>query len=123
MICCGMANTIPPDALLEFYREGVFPMAADDGIRLYSPDPRAIIPLDGFHIPHGTRRALRDPRWEVRLDSAFEEVVLACASRRETWIDATIFHSYAALHRDGRAHSLEVWRDGQLAGGDRKSVV
>ncbi len=117
MICCGMANTIPPDALLEFYREGIFPMATDDGIRLYSPDPRAIIPLDRFHIPHGTRRALRDPRWEVRLDSAFEEVVRACANRRKTWIDTTIFHSYAALHRSGQAHSLEVWRDGLLAGG------
>jgi leucyl/phenylalanyl-tRNA--protein transferase len=112
-----MANTIPPDVLLEFYREGVFPMADGDGIRLYAPDPRGIIPLDGFHIPHGTRRTLRDPAWEVRIDSAFEEVVLACANRRETWIDATIFHSYAALHRSGRAHSVEIWRDGRLAGG------
>ncbi|MEI6033941.1 MAG: leucyl/phenylalanyl-tRNA--protein transferase [Verrucomicrobiae bacterium] len=112
-----MANTIPPDTLLEFYRRGVFPMADPGGLRLFSPDPRAIIPLEGFHIPHGTRRTLRDPAWEVHLDTAFEKVMRACAEREETWIDETIFRSYVALHRAGHAHSVEVWRDGELAGG------
>ena len=117
MICSRMANIIPPENLLELYRQGLFPMAGPDGLRLFSPDPRGIIPLDGFHIPHGTRRSLRNPAWEIRLDSAFEQVLLACAERDETWIDETIFHSYAALHRIGHAHSVEVWLDGELAGG------
>jgi len=108
---------IPPHALLEFYRQGVFPMAENGELRLYSPDPRGIFPLGGFRIPHGTTKALRDPVWEIRLDSAFPEVMLACAGREETWIHETIFHSYCALHREGNAHSVEVWRGGELVGG------
>ena len=117
MICSRMANIIPPKILLELYGQGLFPMAGPDGLQLFSPDPRGIIPIDGFHIPHGTRRTLRARAWEVRLDSAFDQVLLACAEREETWIDETIFHSYYELHRLGQAHSVEVWLDGMLAGG------
>jgi len=108
---------IPTDVLLDFYRQGVFPMADAGGLRLFSPDPRGIIPLGDFHIPRGTKKALRDPGWEVRLDSAFPDVMLACAEREDTWIDETIFRSYVALHNAGYAHSVEVWREGRLAGG------
>jgi len=108
---------IPPDALLRCYREGMFPMADEEGIRLFSPDPRGILPLETFHVPHGTRRTLRDPAWTVTVDTVFEEVLVACADRDETWIDETIFYSYMALHHRGQAHSVEVWRDGELAGG------
>lgn len=108
---------IPPHALLEFYRRGVFPMADSGELRLFSPDPRGIIPLEGFRIPHGTRKALLDPEWEIRLDSAFPDVVLSCSERAETWIDETIFHSYCALHLAGHAHSVEVWRGGAMVGG------
>ncbi len=117
VICCAMANTIPPETLLDFYRQGVFPMADLGEIRLFSPDPRGILPLEGFHIPHGTIQALRAPGWEVRIDTAFADVLLACAEREETWIDERIFRSYVALHHAGHAHSVEVWRNGQLAGG------
>jgi leucyl/phenylalanyl-tRNA---protein transferase len=113
-----MATLIPPEELLSLYSAGWFPMAMADGsIRCFSPDPRGILPLDAFHIPHGAKRTLRDPRWEVRLDTAFEQVVRACANRRDTWIDETIVRSYVALHRTGHAHSLEIWREGRLAGG------
>jgi leucyl/phenylalanyl-tRNA--protein transferase len=112
-----MANIIPPDILLDFYRRGVFPMAMDGELRLFSPDPRGVIPLEKFHIPHGSRKTLRDPAWKVTVNAAFEEVVLGCAEREETWIDETIFGSYAELHQLGHAHSVEVWRDGELAGG------
>ena len=112
-----MANMIPPDALLRCYREGMFPMADEERIRLFSPDPRGILPLETFHVPHGTRRTLRDPAWTVTVDTVFEEVLVACADRDETWIDETIFYSYMALHHRGQAHSVEVWRDGELAGG------
>jgi leucyl/phenylalanyl-tRNA--protein transferase len=112
-----MANMIPPELLLDFYRKGIFPMAVGGETRLFSPNPRGIIPLDEFRIPHGTRKTLKDSAWELRLDTAFEEVMLACAEREETWIDEGIFQSYTALHRLGHAHSVEIWRDGQLAGG------
>jgi len=112
-----MATIIPPDILLDFYRRGVFPMAMDGELRLFSPDPRGVIPLEKFRIPHGSRKVLRDPAWKVTVNAAFEEVVLGCAEREETWIDETIFGSYAELHHLGHAHSLEVWRDGELAGG------
>lgn len=112
-----MAHSIPPELLLDFYRKGIFPMALDGETRLFSPNPRGIIPLDGFRIPHGTRKTLADPAWEMRLDTAFQDVLLGCASREETWIDAGILESYTALHRLGHAHSVEIWRDGRLAGG------
>lgn len=112
-----MANMIPPESLLEFYRKGVFPMAGPDGLRLFSPDPRGILPLEAFHIPHGTRRAWKEKAWEWRVDSCFPEVLLACSEREETWIDETIFCSYVSLHQAGHAHSIEIWADGELAGG------
>ena len=113
----AMATIIPPDILLDFYRRGVFPMAMNGELRLFSPDPRGVIPLEKFRIPHGSRKTLRDPAWKVTVNAAFEEVVLGCAERDETWIDETIFGSYAELHHLGHAHSVEVWRDGELAGG------
>ena len=112
-----MANMIPPELLLDFYRKGIFPMAVDGEVRLFSPNPRGIIPLDGFRIPHGTRKTLKDPAWELKLNTAFREVMLGCAERDETWIDEGIFQSYTALHDLGHAHSIEVWRDDCLAGG------
>ena len=113
-----MATLIPPEELLSLYCAGWFPMAMGDGsIRCFSPDPRGVIPLDSFHIPHGAKKALRDPRWEVRVDTTFERVVRACGNRRDTWIDETMIQSYLGMHRAGHAHSLEVWREGELAGG------
>lgn len=112
-----MANMIPPELLLDFYRKGIFPMAVDGEMRLFSPNPRGIIPLDEFRIPHGTRKTLKDAAWELRLNTAFREVMLGCAGREETWIDDGIFQSYSALHELGHAHSVEIWRDGMLAGG------
>lgn len=113
-----MATLIPPEDLLGLYAAGWFPMAMPDGsLQCFSPDPRGIIPLEDFHVPHGLKKALRDPAWELRLDSAFEEVVRACAKRPETWINEAIVQSYLALHRAGHARSVEIWRDGRLAGG------
>jgi len=110
---------IPADLLLEGYRTGIFPMAMDGGgIGWFSPDPRAIIPLETFHVPHGLRRALRkNPPFEMRVDDSFESVIRACAAREETWISEEIIESYCNLHRLGFAHSVEAWRDGRLAGG------
>jgi leucyl/phenylalanyl-tRNA--protein transferase len=94
-------------------------MAVDGGeIAWFSPDPRAVIPLDDrFHIPHGLKRTLKKNPFEVRIDSAFPEVMKGCANRKETWINRVIFDSYLNLHRLGYAHSVETWKDGTLVGG------
>ncbi len=113
------APMIPADLLLHAYRNAVFPMASPDGeITWFSPDPRAVIPLDdGFHVPHGLRRALKKGAFEIRVDTAFETVMRRCAAREETWIHEDIIASYVELHRLGHAHSVEAWLGGQLAGG------
>ncbi|MGH8046647.1 MAG: leucyl/phenylalanyl-tRNA--protein transferase [Chthoniobacterales bacterium] len=113
-----MAIPIPPELLLSAYRRGAFPMAVSPGeIRWFSPQMRGVLPLDDFHVPHGTRKALKDAAWEIRVDTAFAEVMRACANREETWIDEVILESYTQLHEMGHAHSVEVWREGKLAGG------
>jgi leucyl/phenylalanyl-tRNA---protein transferase len=113
-----MATLIPSKELLDLYGTGWFPMGMEDGsIRCFSPDPRGILPLDAFRVPHGSKKLLRDPGWELRVDTQFEEVIRSCGRREETWINETIVQSYLALHRAGQAHSLEVWRAGQLTGG------
>lgn len=104
--------------LLHAYRNGVFPMGMEDGeIAWFSPDPRTIIPLDTFHVPHGLQRTLKKGLFELRINSAFEEVIRACSERAETWINEEIIESYLALHRAGHAHSVEAWQEDQLAGG------
>lgn len=109
---------IPVPVLLRAYAQGVFPMALPDGrLGWFSPDPRAIIPLARFHVPHGLARRLKKHPFEVRVDTAFAAVIAACAHRPATWINGEIAASYRALHRGGWAHSVECWRDGRLAGG------
>jgi leucyl/phenylalanyl-tRNA--protein transferase len=109
---------IPPGLLLEAYRRGLFPMAMEGGeIGWFSPDPRAIIPLEKFHVPHGLKKALRKQACEIRIDHSFESVIRACAQREDTWISGEIIASYCNLHRLGFAHSVEAWQNGKLAGG------
>lgn len=109
---------IPSDLLLSAYARGLFPMALPEGeLGWFSPDPRGVLPLDEFHVPHGLKRALRRAPYEIRFNSAFSEVIAACARRKETWIDEEITESYTALHRLGCAHSVEAWAGGCLVGG------
>jgi len=110
---------ISPALLIEGYLHGVFPMGMEDGgIGWFSPDPRAVIPLDdGFHVPHGLKRALAAGRFDIRIDQSFESVMRSCAGRKETWITPEIIESYCELHRRGFAHSVEAWREDRLAGG------
>lgn len=109
---------IPAELLLHAYRQAIFPMAVEGGeIAWFSPDPRAIIPLETFHVPHGLKRTLKKGRFEIRIDAAFEGVMRACAERDETWITEEIVVSYVNLHRLGHAHSVEAWLEGRLVGG------
>jgi leucyl/phenylalanyl-tRNA--protein transferase len=109
---------LEPDLLLEGYRLGVFPMAMeDDSIEWFSPDPRAILPLDGFHVPHALRRLARRKLFKVTINEAFSGVIQACAERKDTWINQEIIESYTRLHELGHAHSVEAWKENTLAGG------
>ena len=109
---------IAPEILLQGYRLGVFPMAMEDGaIEWFSPDPRGILPLERFHVPHGLARVLRKRPFEVRVDTSFTTVMEYCADREDTWINQEIIASYTRLHQLGHAHSVEAWKDGKLVGG------
>jgi leucyl/phenylalanyl-tRNA--protein transferase len=109
---------IEPELLLQGYRLGVFPMAMeDDSIAWFSPDPRAIIPLEDFHVPHGLRRIWRKKIFDIKIDNRFGEVIRACAKREDTWINREIIKSYERLHELGHAHSVEAWNKGKFAGG------
>ncbi len=113
---------LSPEVLLSAYMQGIFPMAHDDGrIYWHAPDPRAILPLDQLHVSHSLRRAIHHGGFETRFDTAFADVVAACAApapgREQTWINEEILAAYTHLHRLGFAHSVETWRDGELVGG------
>jgi leucyl/phenylalanyl-tRNA--protein transferase len=115
---------ITPEVLLKAYAVGIFPMAesADDpGLFWLEPERRGVLPLDGFHVPRRLARTVRQGRFEIRVDTAFEAVIAACAEpapgRGSTWINARIRELYIALHRRGDAHSVECWRGGELVGG------
>ena len=109
---------IDPELLLQGYRLGVFPMAMNDNsIEWFSPDPRAILPLDGFHVPHALRRLARRNSFKITFDKAFPAVIQACAERKDTWINHEIIESYTRLYELGHAHSVEAWKENTLAGG------
>lgn len=119
-----VTTALPPPLLLSAYAQGIFPMARNRHSRevyWFSPDPRAVMPLHDVHISRSLRRTLRQRRFDIRLDTAFEQVMQGCAAPREdetdTWINDTIIEAFTDLHRLGMAHSIETWRDGQLMGG------
>ncbi|MFN2141562.1 MAG: leucyl/phenylalanyl-tRNA--protein transferase [Candidatus Promineifilaceae bacterium] len=113
---------LTPELLISAYIQGIFPMAGENGeIYWYDPDPRAVLPLDTFHIPRSLRRAVRRQDYEVRRDTAFGEVIRACAApapgREDTWISGDIISAYEELAQLGFAHSMEIWRSDRLVGG------
>ena len=111
---------IEPALLVHAYRQGIFPMAMEDGdIGWFSPDPRGVLPLDRLHVPARLARVIRSGRFEVAIDRDFEGVMRACAADRDegTWISEEIVDAYVALHRQRVAHSVEIWREGRLVGG------
>ncbi len=112
--------SLDPRLLLSAYAAGIFPMAdSRDADELYWVEPRerAIIPLDRFHISRSLDRTIRSDRFTVTRDKAFAVVVEGCAARPETWINRDIEAAVNALHEAGHAHSIEVWRAGDLVGG------
>ena len=116
----GRKLTLTPEGVLLAYGHGIFPMADERSgeVLWFRPDPRAIIPLDGFHVSRSLARTLKRATFEIRVDTDFEGVMRGCADRPEgTWISERFLEVYTALHRAGKAHSVEAWREGRLVGG------
>jgi leucyl/phenylalanyl-tRNA---protein transferase len=115
-------GTLDAARLIDAYRQGIFPWSSDGQPLLWwSPDPRMVLFADEFRVSRSLRKRIREGRLEIRVDTAFDEVMAACAEPRDgqagTWITAAMRRAYGDLHRLGYAHSVEAWRDGCLAGG------
>jgi len=115
---------LTPELLLSAYAAGIFPMAEDfhsRAIAWIDPERRGILPLDTFHVPRSLRKAIRRSQHEIRVDTAFERTIRACAApvlaRPETWLNEELIGLYVELHRRGWAHSVETWQAGELVGG------
>jgi len=112
-----------PDALLECYRRGIFPMSDsrdDESVFLVDPEARGIIPLNGLHISRTMRKVMKAHDFTVTYNHAFPDVIALCAEaaadRPSTWINHGIEYLYTRLHEMGHAHSVEVWRDSKIIG-------
>lgn len=109
---------LSPALLLDAYRNGIFPWPEGGVTWWWSPDPRALLPLDGLRVSRSLRKAIRSGGFQITIDRAFAEILRACADRREgTWISRPYQRGMLGLHHRGIAHSVEVWRDGTLVGG------
>jgi leucyl/phenylalanyl-tRNA--protein transferase len=110
---------LEPGTVLAAYRAGIFPMPVRKRtLGWWSPDPRGILPLDGLRVSRSLRRSCQ--RYEVRVDTAFDQVIAACADPRRPhgWIDDRVQGAYRRLHELGWVHSVEAWTpEGELAGG------
>jgi leucyl/phenylalanyl-tRNA---protein transferase len=116
--CVAIGGALEPELVLEAYRKGIFPMAEKDGtLGWFSPDPRTLLELDRVHVPARLARTVRQGRFEVRIDTAFDDVIAGCADRSETWISDDFKRVYGELHRRGVVHTVETWREGRLVGG------
>lgn len=113
-----MSSEFTSQLVLRAYAAGIFPMADDDGtIRWYSPDPRCIFDLKRFHVPKRMLRTYRQGLFEMRVNTAWDDVIRLCAARDSTWISEDIKRVYTDLYRQGYAHSIEVFQNDELAGG------
>jgi leucyl/phenylalanyl-tRNA--protein transferase len=117
-------STITPQILLKAYAAGIFPMAEsaeDNALYWVEPEERGIFPLDGLHISHSLRKRIRQRRFDIRIDTAFNDVIAACAEkmpdRKTTWINQRIRSLYGQLYKMGCCHSVECWRQNKLVGG------
>lgn len=112
-----------PDRIVDAYRRGVFPWySGNQPVLWWSPDPRMVLFVDEFRVRRSLAKRVRQRPFEIRADTAFEQVIRACASaprpgQEGTWITPAMVDAYIALHRRGVAHSVEAWRGGELAGG------
>ncbi len=109
---------IPQELLIVAYQNGVFPMGEknNDIINWYFPNPRAILPLKNFKISRSLKQVLKKNKFQIKINSSFNEVIKNCADRKETWVSQIIIDSYISLYKNGFAHSVETWENGNLVG-------
>lgn len=112
-----MDDALTTDTILCAYASGIFPMGDEQGIGWYCADPRFVIDLDNFHVPKRLARKYRQKIFDIRVDTAWSDVINGCAARDETWITPQIISVYTELHRLGFAHSVEAFQEGVLVGG------
>jgi leucyl/phenylalanyl-tRNA--protein transferase len=114
-----MKIALTTELLISAYANGYFPMPhpETEEICWFHPDPRAVIPLDSFHVSRTLLRTMKRKNFRVSVDEDFEGVIDACADRKETWINEEIRSAFVALYREGHGHSVEVWEDDRLVGG------
>jgi leucyl/phenylalanyl-tRNA---protein transferase len=116
LLCAGGDLSVP--RLLDAYRSGIFPWySRGEPLLWWSPDPRMVLHCEELKVSRSLSKSVRNKGYEVRLDTAFREVLEGCSARRDTWLGRDMQSAYLALHRAGYAHSVETWRDGELAGG------
>src|SRR5712692_774471 len=116
----AVGGDLQPARLLQAYRGGVFPWYDEgDPVCWWSPDPRAILELDRFHVSRRLRRTIRSGRFRLTVNQDFAGVIRGCAHAREdgTWITPEMIEAYEEFHSLGHAHSVEVWSEDRLAGG------
>jgi leucyl/phenylalanyl-tRNA--protein transferase len=120
----AVSQSLTPELVIDAYQHGIFPWYSDDQpVLWWSPDPRCVIYPDELHISRSLRRTLNNSPFEIKVDTAFREVMLACAEPRRnteepgTWITENMVNVYCLLHSQGIAHSVECWHQDQLVGG------
>ncbi len=119
----GPPMRLNPQLLIQAYCQGLFPMADEEEgqVEFYDCDLRAILDLEHFHVPRRLARTIRSQKFEIRMNSAFQQVMEGCAApapgRESTWISAEIIEAFTNLHRLGLAHSVECWQEDRLVGG------
>lgn len=114
-----MPDILTPEIVLLAYQHGYFPMADEEDGNIYwhSPDPRAIVPLHDVPVSRSLRQAIKKGTFDVRINTACQRVIEACAQRSETWISEDIIDVYTTLHSLGYVYSVESWHNGELVGG------
>lgn len=112
-------DLLTPSLIRAAYSEGAFPMGdrRNGEVEFYVPLRRALFPIEGMHVSRSLRRTIRGGRFEVRFDSAFEQVMRGCLRPKDNWITEDLIRVYTQIHHEGWAHSAETWRDGALVGG------
>lgn len=119
----GVGGNLSPGMLVSAYTQGIFPwFNEDDPLYWQSPDPRFVILPGTFHVPERLERSMRKNRFDIRVDTCFEKVVNYCSlvvrpGQNGSWITEDMIDAFVRLHREGIAHSVEAWLDGELAGG------
>jgi len=117
----ALGGRLDPDLLVSAYKSGIFPWSSDPVVTWWSPDPRAILELDHFHVSRSLAKVMRRETFQITTDRAFRQVMEGCAEpaagRRSTWITTEFLESYTELHRQDHAHSLECWEGERLVGG------